>query len=110
MVKAIKVVTSREEYDEILSSQEKVVVQWSAVWCSHCKAIAPKLAQYDEDYAGITFIKVDIDDLPDVSEEAGLRAMPTIHFFHNRQKVDELVGADNTALLQQIKDLAGASS
>jgi len=31
---------------------------------SHCKAIAPKLAQYNEDFEDITFIKVDIDDLP----------------------------------------------
>ncbi|KAF9161278.1 Cytoplasmic thioredoxin isoenzyme 2 [Mortierella sp. AD011] len=104
----VKTIESREEYEKILSSNKKVVVQWSAIWCSHCKAIAPKLAQFDHDYEDITFIKVDIDDLLDVSEEAGLRAMPTIHFFHNGEKFDELVGADDTKLLEHINNLAAA--
>ncbi|KAF9356629.1 Cytoplasmic thioredoxin isoenzyme 2 [Mortierella sp. AD094] len=105
----VKTIESREEYEKTLFSNKKVVIQWSAVWCSHCKAIAPTLAQFDRDYEDITFIKVDIDDLPDVSEEAGLRAMPTIHFFHNGEKFDELVGADNTRLLEQVNNLAAAA-
>ncbi|KAF9941650.1 Cytoplasmic thioredoxin isoenzyme 2 [Mortierella antarctica] len=102
----LKQVQSREEYDQILSSHDKVVIQFSAVWCSHCKTIAPKLVEYDQDFEDITFIKVDIDDLPEVSEEAGVRAMPTIHFMYQGKRSDELVGADITKLIQQINALA----
>ncbi|KAF9951824.1 Cytoplasmic thioredoxin isoenzyme 2 [Mortierella alpina] len=102
----IKQVESREEFDKVLASHDKVVIQFTAVWCSHCKAIAPKLTEYDQDFEDITFIKVDIDDLPEVSQDAGIRAMPTIHFIYQGQRSDELVGADNTKLIQQINALA----
>ncbi|CAO3572665.1 unnamed protein product [Mortierella alpina] len=102
----IKQVKSREEFDQVLASHAKVVIQFTAIWCSHCKAIAPTLAEYDRDFEDIAFIKVDIDDLPEVSEDAGIRAMPTIHFIYQGQRSDELVGADNTKLIQQINALA----
>ncbi|KAG0085538.1 Cytoplasmic thioredoxin isoenzyme 2 [Podila epicladia] len=102
----VKTVDSDAEYYHILASSRKVVVQWSAAWCSHCKAIAPKLAEYDDDFADVTFIKVDVDEFPEVSEKAGLRAMPTFHFYLNGLKADELVGADNAKLIRCINRLA----
>ncbi|KAF9383685.1 Cytoplasmic thioredoxin isoenzyme 2 [Podila verticillata] len=102
----VKTIESDAEYYHVLASSKKVVIQWSAVWCSHCKAIAPKLTEYDEDFADITFIKVDVDEFPEVSEKAGLRAMPTFHFYLNGHKTDELVGADNAKLIQHINHLA----
>ncbi|KAF8925287.1 hypothetical protein EDD21DRAFT_446815 [Dissophora ornata] len=102
----VKSIQSREEYEEILSSQKKVVILWTAPWCSHCKAIAPKLDQYEKEYVDLTFIKADIDDLPDVAQDADITGMPTFKFIDEGQLKAHLTGANDAQLLQGIKNLA----
>lgn len=46
----------------------------------------------------IQFVKFDVDELPDLTAELGVRAMPTFFVFKNGSKVDELVGANPQAL------------
>lgn len=41
----------------------------------------------------VHFIKVDVDQAQDVSEEYGIRAMPTFMIFKNGEKAGEVVGA-----------------
>lgn len=44
------------------------------------------------------FYKLDVDEVPDVAQELGVRAMPTFMVFRNREKVGEVVGANQKAL------------
>jgi thioredoxin 1 len=46
----------------------------------------------------IYFAKVDVDEVQDLAQELGVRAMPTFQFFKGGEKVDELVGASPQAL------------
>ena len=46
----------------------------------------------------IEFVKFDVDELPDLTADLGVRAMPTFFVFKNGDKVDELVGANPQAL------------
>jgi thioredoxin 1 len=46
-----------------------------------------------------------VDELPELSQELGIRAMPTFLFYKNGQKVDELIGANPPVLLQNLKKL-----
>jgi thiol-disulfide isomerase/thioredoxin len=61
-------VASSDEFKTILDSTEGlVVVDFSASWCMPCKLIAPvfdEMAKPDGDYPGVTFIKVDVDEVP----------------------------------------------
>lgn len=70
-----------------------VVIDCFATWCGPCKAIAPKIAEYSEQYPDVAFYKVDVDEVPDVAQELGIRAMPTFVYFKDGQKVDEVMGA-----------------
>lgn len=47
-----------------------------------------------------------MDEVPDVAQLAGVRAMPTFLIFVNGQKVKEVVGADKTKLEQAIRSVA----
>lgn len=44
------------------------------------------------------FYKVDVDQVPDLAQELGVRAMPTFQLFKNGEKIEEIVGANPQAL------------
>lgn len=73
-------------------------------------ADANKQPRFSEQYPSAHFIKVDVDDVPDVAQEIGVRAMPTFIIFKNGEKVEEVVGANPTALKAAIEKVATASA
>ena len=54
-------------------------------------------------YENAAFFKLDIDEVPDVTQELGIRAMPTFLFFRDGEKVNEVVGANPKAIEAAIK-------
>ncbi|KAJ3297312.1 hypothetical protein HK104_000639 [Borealophlyctis nickersoniae] len=99
MVNAVK---SSDEFSAAINSG-KVVVDFFATWCGPCKIISPKFAEFAEKYTSATFIKVDVDEVPDVAEQAGIRAMPTFLIYKDGKVVGEVVGADPRKLEDEIK-------
>jgi thioredoxin 1 len=65
--------------------------------------MAPKVDQFSEAYPEAHFVKVDVDAVPDVAQELGIRAMPTFLLFKNGEKVETVVGANPPALEAAIK-------
>lgn len=51
----------------------------------------------------VHFVKFDVDELPELSQQLGVRAMPTFLFFKKGEKADEVVGANPPALLQVMR-------
>ena len=49
------------------------------------------------------FYKLDVDEVPDVAQELGVRAMPTFLIFKNGEKVGEVVGANERAIKAAIE-------
>jgi thioredoxin 1 len=56
-----------------------------------------------EEFKDVYFLKFDVDDIPDLTQELGIRAMPTFFVFKDGEKAGDLVGANPTALLELIK-------
>ncbi len=69
-----------------------------ATWCGPCKVIAPQIVKMSDAYPGARFYKLDVDEVPDVAQELGVRAMPTFMVFRGGEKVGEVVGANEKAL------------
>lgn len=66
--------------------------------------------RFSNTYPEARFYKLDVDEVPDVAQELGIRAMPTFLLFKNGDKVAEVVGANPKALETAIKDNLGAAS
>lgn len=49
-------------------------------------------------YANVNFAQIDVDAVPDVAGDLGIRAMPTFMLFKDGEKVDELLGANPPGL------------
>ncbi|GKT93486.1 thioredoxin [Colletotrichum tofieldiae] len=105
-------VKSKAEFDAVLSEHPVVLVDAFATWCGPCKAIAPVLVNLsnEEKNSKVHFVKIDVDEVPDVSQELGIRAMPTFLIFEDGQKAQELVGANPTALKQAIEKFANIAN
>jgi thioredoxin 1 len=49
------------------------------------------------------FVKVDVDDLPDVCDWAKISGMPTFIAYKDNKKLGEIVGADQNSLLEMLR-------
>lgn len=59
--------------------------------------------RYAKTYTNARFYKLDVDDVPDVAQDLGIRAMPTFLLFKDGNKVGEVVGANPKAIEAAIK-------
>jgi thioredoxin 1 len=79
---------------EILKSPVPVLVDFWAVWCAPCRAIAPHVEAIANDYAGKVRVgKLDIDSNPDVASKFEVRSIPTLLLFKDGKVVGQIVGA-----------------
>jgi thiol-disulfide isomerase/thioredoxin len=60
--------------------------------------------RFSDEFPSAHFVKLDVDEVPDVAQELGIRAMPTFLIFKGQEKVQEIVGANPKALLAAIQD------
>ncbi|MFA5353332.1 MAG: thioredoxin [Thermodesulfovibrionales bacterium] len=79
---------------DVLQSNGLVMVDFWAVWCGPCRMVAPTVEELAKEYAGkVTIGKLNTDENPDVASKYKIMGIPTIMFFKNGEKVDQVVGA-----------------
>ncbi|PVD35778.1 hypothetical protein C0Q70_02742 [Pomacea canaliculata] len=99
----VKQVHSVDEFKGLLGDKRLVVVDFYATWCGPCKMIAPKLEEWSQNEPSVLFVKVDVDEVEELAAEYGVSAMPTLMFFKNGIKVEEIVGANLDKICEAIQ-------
>ncbi len=78
---------------EVLQSEQPVLVDFWAVWCGPCKAIAPIVEGVAANYAGkLKVAKVNVDQNGATPSRYGIRGIPTLLFFKGGKVADQVVG------------------
>ncbi|OQS03753.1 hypothetical protein THRCLA_03951 [Thraustotheca clavata] len=80
-----------------------VVVDFTASWCGPCQMIKPRFHAFASQYPNVVFLEVNEANNEDLIHSIGIRGFPTFHFYINKSKVDELVGADPNTLQNKIE-------
>ncbi len=75
-----------------------VVIDFFATWCGPCKKIAPTYEKLSEAFTSIVFLKVDVDESPELVDLYGIHAMPTFVFLKQGKVVMKVEGADMKGL------------
>ncbi|MGA3071782.1 MAG: thioredoxin [Terracidiphilus sp.] len=78
---------------EVLKSEQPVLVDFWAVWCGPCKAIAPVVDGLAAAFAGkLKVAKVNVDENGATPSRYGIRGIPSLLFFKGGNVVDQVVG------------------
>jgi thioredoxin 1 len=78
---------------EVLHSEQPVLVDFWAVWCGPCKAIEPIVDGVAATYAGkLKVIKVNVDENGATPSRYGIRGIPALLFFKGGKVADQIVG------------------
>lgn len=79
--------------DEVLTSQEPVLVDFSAVWCGPCKQLDPIVEQLSKEWGGkIKVVKLDVDNSPNIAIQFQVMGVPTLMLFIGGKSKERIVG------------------
>ncbi len=87
-------ITDENFEQEVIKSNIPVLIDFWAVWCGPCKAIAPIVEELSDEYDGkIKFGKLDVDNNQQTSIKYGVRSIPTLLLFKEGKLKDTIIGA-----------------
>jgi thioredoxin 1 len=79
--------------DQVLSSNQPVLVDVFADWCQPCRMLAPKIQEIAGEYQGKAVVgKLDIEAARSIGEKYNITALPTVLVFKDGQVKKTLVG------------------
>ena len=94
MAEGIVEVTTSSWDQEVLKAEGLVLVDFWAVWCGPCRMIAPTVEEIAKEYAGkLKVCKLNTDENSDIASKYKIMGIPTLMFFKDGDKVDQVVGA-----------------
>ena len=90
----VRQTTDQSFEKDVLANTRPALIDFWAVWCGPCRALAPIIDEIADHYAGqVDVFKVDVDANPETPGRYGVRGIPTVILFKGGQVVDQVVGA-----------------
>ncbi|ULU14235.1 hypothetical protein L3Y34_016630 [Caenorhabditis briggsae] len=102
----VREVSRLPELNEILEKSDSnrlIIVDFFANWCGPCRMISPAFERLSMEFGNATFLKVNTDLARDIVMRYSISAMPTFLFFKNKQQVDSVRGANESAIISTIR-------
>jgi len=86
-------VTSSNWDNEVIKAQGLVMIDFWAAWCGPCRMITPTVEELAKEYSGkIKVLKLNTDENSEIASRYKIMGIPTIMFFKDGVKIDQIVG------------------
>lgn len=104
----VKEVTTDNFQSEVFDTRRLVVIDMYADWCGPCKMMAPIIDSLSNEYEDVKFVKINVDDNPDIAARYNVESIPNFVFIKNGQLVNQVVGARDADSFADLVDAARA--
>ncbi|NCO67880.1 MAG: thioredoxin [Nitrospirae bacterium CG_4_10_14_0_8_um_filter_41_23] len=93
MSEVVPEVTSVNWENEVLKAQGLVMIDFWATWCGPCRMISSTVEELAKEYSGkIKVVKLNTDENSEIASRYKIMGIPTIMFFKDGTKLDQIVG------------------
>ena len=101
-------VTDSTFEEEVLKSDQPVLVDFWAEWCAPCRMMAPVVKEIADEFEDrIRVCKLDVDSNPNTAARFNIRSIPSLLFFQKGQVADQVVGAvPKSRIVEKLQQLS----
>ena len=95
-----------EDFENKIKKEDISVIQFSASWCSPCKALKPVMDKLSDEYKDrVNFYITDIEDSGiNTGSAAGIRGVPTVIIYKKGIEVDRKTGGVPENMMKEFLD------
>jgi thioredoxin 1 len=95
---------TKENLDEVLSSNDMVLIDFWASWCGPCQVFGPIFEAASERHPDIVFAKVDTEAQQELARSFGIRSIPMLMIVRAQVVVYAQPGAVPGEALEELVD------
>jgi thioredoxin 1 len=99
---------TKENFEQVVTSNPTVVVDYWAPWCGPCRGFAPVFEKVSEQHPDVVFAKVNTDEEQEIAAHFQIRSIPTLMVFREQIIVFSQPGALPQGSFEQVVSKAKA--
>ncbi len=80
------------EWDQLLSQDGLIAADFWAIWCPFCMQLKPVFEEVSNDFADVKFVKINVQDEPNIASKYGVQGIPVIKYFCKGMEVGSVLG------------------
>ena len=97
---------SQSNFDETISNNDIVIIDFWAPWCGPCIQFAPTFKEASEKIDGVTFAKVNTEEEQALGAHFRIRSIPTLMIFREQIGIFSQPGAVTAKDLEDLLNKA----
>lgn len=84
---------NKNNFNEIVQSEKKVLLDFYADWCGPCRMVLPLVEQIADENPQYVIGKINIDDEPELAQEFDVFSVPTLVVLEKGKVISQSSGA-----------------
>jgi len=98
---------TKDTFEEVVTNNEFVIVDFWAPWCGPCRSFAPTYEKVSGDHPDVVFAKVNTEEEQEIAGHFQIRSIPTLMIFRDKIIIFSEAGALPESAFRELVKKAG---